>query len=130
MRPPLKAMVANALVLATGLGIGGVTAQDQGYAATPPAYYYPAEDYTDTTAGVVYIPAPGYYNTPNSFGTPSYGSSYYGSSSDHSMAPRYGSSVSRSYGRRGGGPPNNPPYYSSGIHSLHGRGHSSHQHGR
>lgn len=33
------------------------------------------------------------------------------------------------YGSRGGGP-NNPPFYSSAVHSLHGRGFDSSRHGR
>jgi hypothetical protein len=120
MRPLFKAAtLAVALAL---LGLGSSVARAQG----PPVYYYPAAGYYSTTAGTVYIPTPGYYyNTPATVSVqPSYA---------YAPAPRY---RGWSYGstirpiRRVGGGPNNPPYYESALHSLHGRGYDSARHGR
>jgi hypothetical protein len=120
MRPLLKA--ATLAVALTLLGLGSSVALGQG----PPVYYYPAAGYYSTTAGTVYIPAPGYYyNTPATVSArPSY-----------AYAPTPSNS-GRSYGytvrpiRRVGGGPNNPPFYESALHSLHGRGYDSARHGR
>lgn len=130
--------VVGTLAIGALLAIGAPAARAQGDApGASQTFYYPSAGHYATTAGSVYIPAPGYYyNVPAGYAaTPSYGYGY-------APAPRY-SYPGPSYGyayrygpssgyspRRGGGGPNNPPYYSGAQHSLHGRGFDSGRHGR
>lgn len=115
--------VAGALAILT---LGATSAQAQG---TPPAYYYPGAGYYATTAGTVYIPAPGYYyDVPARFVAPTVPA--YGPTTGPGWGYGYGYRPSMGYRTRRGGGPNNPPYYSSAVHSLHGRGIDSSRHGR
>lgn len=121
----------GALAISSALTIGVTSARAQDYApGGSPAYYYPGAGYYGTTAGTVYIPAPGYYyNVPAQQAAPtSYGFAPatrpgWSYSSGYQPSPGYGV-------RRGGWNPNNPAYYSGAVHSLHGRGWDSGQHGR
>jgi hypothetical protein len=131
--------VVGTLAIGALLAVGAPAAHAQGY---PPGasqtFYYPSAGYYATTAGSVYIPAPGYYyNVPANYAaTPP---------TVYAPAPRYtypgpgygyGYGFWPSYGYsgysapRGGGGPNNPPYYSGAQHTLHGRGWDSGSHGR
>lgn len=126
----MNATLRTLAVAATlAVGLGATSARAQGYAApSSPAYYYSAAGYYGTTAGTVYIPAPGYYyNVPANYAAPTV--------SGYAPATRpglsYGYQPSPGYGvRLGGWNPNNPAYYSGAVHSLHGRGWGSGQHGR
>lgn len=126
-----KLTVAGVLAIGTGLGLEATSARAQGYApVSPPAYYYPAAGHYATTLGTVYIPTPGYYhNVPARFAAPT--SYVYAPTTRPGWTYGYGDRSSAGYrARRGGGGPNNPPYYSSALHSLHGRGIDSGRHGR
>lgn len=132
--------LVGTVALGALLAIGAPEARAQGYApgASPAYYYYPSAGYYSTTAGPVYISAPGnYYNVPANYAaTPP---------TVYAPAPRYtypGPGYGYGYGfwpasgysaysaPRGGGGPNNPPYYSGAQHTLHGRGWDSGSHGR
>jgi hypothetical protein len=116
MRTTLKLVIG---IGALGLASLLVTATR---AQGPSAFYYPSAGSYATTAGTVYIPAPGYYyNVPARVAAPAY-----------AVPPRTGPTAP-SYTTPGlvGRPrSSNPPYYSSAVHSLHGRGIDSSRHGR
>jgi hypothetical protein len=130
MRPFTKhAAGIGALMLAALVGLGSAAR-----AQAPTSYYYPSAGWYATTAGPVYIAAPGsYYNVPASVPSaapvvapPSWGYS-------PSWAPSYGYAPGYRYVPRGvsrGPRSNNPPFYSGAQHSLHGRGFDSGSHGR
>lgn len=107
----------------------GLAALGLAYAASPaaaqqpayPTYYFPAAGYYSTAQGTVFVGAPGYYYVIAPAYQPAYQPSW--------DAPSYYTPPARREVARGGGP-NNPPYYSSAIHSLHGRGIDSSRHGR
>lgn len=127
--------LVGTVALGASLAIGAPETRAQGYApgASPAYYYFPSAGYYSTTAGPVFIPAPGnYYNVPANYAaTPP---TVYAPAPQYTYpGPGYGRGVSPSSGysaRRGGGGPNNPPYYSGAQHSLHGRGFDSGRHGR
>ena len=99
------------------------TASAQGY--TPRAYYYPSAGTYATTAGWVAIPAPGYYfNVPAAYGRPAFAPapSYAPRGYAWNPAPRRPVWTQRGVG------PSGTPYYSSAVHSLHGRGFDSSRH--
>lgn len=109
----------QAILTAATLSLAASTASAQGFA--PRAYYYPSAGYYQTTAGLVAIPAPGYYyNVPAAFAQPTFTSASYGywnAGATHSA-----------WTRGGGGPTGGTPYYANAVHSLHGRGYDSSRH--
>lgn len=111
MRAFMKALGLAAIGLA--YAASSAAAQQPAY----PTYYFPAAGHYSTAQGTVYVGAPGYYYVTAPSYQPSWG------------APTYYYPPARREVSRGGGP-NNPPYYSSAIHSLHGRGIDSSRHGR
>src|SRR5262245_60907646 len=80
--PTMRAIRALAMAAALTLTAAGARAQGSGPAR---GYYYPGAGYYNTTAGVVYVPAPGYYyNVPTGYAPRAYTPPAY------APAPSYG----------------------------------------
>jgi hypothetical protein len=124
MRSTLKSAIGLGLLSLAGL----LSFAAEGRAQAQPAYYYPTQGWYATTAGSVFIPAPGYYyNVPRAAAAPVYAPA----APNYATAPpTWVPNLYRPGGASRGPRVSNPPYYSSGIHSLHGRGIDSSRHGR